>query len=222
MISAPLGARAFGRYGARAVTTAGLLIAAAGTLSMDLAGVSSSVGFIVGSLALVSLAIGLMSPGTTSMVMSAVPPDRAGMASGTQSTTRQLGGALGVAALGSILAAQYSSRLARAVVATPAAHYLPDARRSLAGALRAAPAGSAAERLLIPLAKEAFVDGMHIATTLTASLAGIAAIVVFVALRPRSPQLAGGRDAQDRDTLMAPTNRDPSHPDQDALSEPRS
>jgi DHA2 family multidrug resistance protein-like MFS transporter len=126
-----------------------------------------------------------MAPGTTSMVMSSVSQARAGMASGAQSTTRQLGGALGVAALGSILAAQYSSNLARTLAATPAANYLPDARRSLAGALQAAPAGSAAERIVTALAKDAFVDGMHIAATLTACLAAIAAGLVFVALRPR-------------------------------------
>jgi EmrB/QacA subfamily drug resistance transporter len=187
MFSAPLGARAFGRFGARAVTTTALLIAAAGVLSMNLAGVSSSVGIIIGSLALVNLSIGLMAPGTTSMVMSSVPPERAGMASGAQSTTRQLGGALGVAVLGSILAAQYSAKLTHALTATPAANYLPEARRSLAEALRAAPGGSAAGRLLIPVAKQAFVDGMHIATTLTACLAATAAVVVFIALRPRPP-----------------------------------
>jgi EmrB/QacA subfamily drug resistance transporter len=202
MFAAPLGARAFGRFGARAVTTTALLIAACGVLSMNLAGPRSSVGFIIGSLALVNLAVGLMAPGTTSMVMSSVSPARAGMASGAQSTTRQLGGALGVAALGSILAAQYSSNLGRTLATTPAANYLPAARRSLAGALQAAPAGSSVERIVTALAKDAFIDGMHIATTLTASLAAIAAGLVFIALRPRSAapvdsQRAGqpGRDA---------------------------
>jgi EmrB/QacA subfamily drug resistance transporter len=220
MFSAPLGARAFGRFGARAMTTTGLLIAAVGSLSMNLARVDSSVAVIIGSLALVNLSIGLMAPGTTSMVMSSVPPERAGMASGTQSATRQLGGALGVAVLGSILAAQYSSKLAHHLVATPAARYLPPARRSLAEALRAAPAASAAEGILVRVAKQAFMDGMHMATTATAALAAIAALAVFLGLPPRSTSLGpvvsdqvssqalspGEETAQSgRDTVSGPT-----------------
>ena len=185
MVSAPFGARAFGRFGARAMTTIGLLIAASGALSMSLAGIDSSVAVIIGSLVLINLSIGLMSPGTTSMVMSSVPSERAGMASGTQSTTRQLGGALGVAVLGSILAGQYSSRLSHHLSATPAAGYLAPARRSLAEALGAAPAGSTAQRLLVRLAKQAFMDGMHTATMVTAALAALAAVTVFLALPAR-------------------------------------
>jgi hypothetical protein len=66
------------------------------------------------------------------------PTTQGGMASGTQGTTRQLGGALGVAVLGSVLSARYSSSLSKGLAGTNAASYLPDARRSLAAALRAA------------------------------------------------------------------------------------
>ena len=140
MVVAPLGARAFGRFGARNVTTIALLIAALGAATMSLAQVNSTVAPILTTLILVNLAVGLMAAGTTSMVMSAVPPDKAGMASGTQSTTRQLGGALGIALLGSILAARYTANLAHALSGTPAQRYLSTAQRSLARPSRPCPA----------------------------------------------------------------------------------
>ena len=117
---------------------------------------------ILVSLILVNLAVGLMAPGTTSMVMSAVPADKAGMASGTQSTTRQLGGALGVAVLGSILAARYAANLAHALPGTAAQRYSSTARQSLASALQAVPGGGVIQDLLTRVAREAFVGGLHV------------------------------------------------------------
>ena len=51
-----------------------------------------------------------MTPMTTQL-MASVPRDRAGMGSATNDTTRELGGALGVAVLGSLLTSQYSSAM---------------------------------------------------------------------------------------------------------------
>ena len=59
-----------------------------------------------------------MTPMTTQL-MAAVPLDRAGMGSATNDTTRELGGALGVAVLGSSLASQYTSGMADAVAGLP-------------------------------------------------------------------------------------------------------
>jgi EmrB/QacA subfamily drug resistance transporter len=199
MLAALYGARAYGQFGPRVVTSVALIIAAAGAASIDLAGVGSSVGFMIASLALLNLSVGLMSPGTTSMVMSAVPPERAGMASGAQSTTRQLGGALGVAVLGSVVASQYSSRLSVTASPTAAAPYVPEARHSLAAALGAAPTGSPANATLIRLARQAFVDGMHSAALLTAGIAALAAVIVFLALRSDSSPIGDAAPLPIRD-----------------------
>jgi EmrB/QacA subfamily drug resistance transporter len=180
MIAAPIGARAFGRFGARSMIAVSLLILALGTGLMTLADVNSSVVPMLVSLILVNMAIGLMAPGTTSMVMSAVPPDKAGMASGTQSTTRQLGGALGVAALGSLLASRYSANLVRMLTGTAAARYLPEATKSLAAALQAAPPGTPSHALVTTASKQAFVEAIHVvALTITVSAAVCAAVVYF-------------------------------------------
>lgn len=196
MVVAPLGARAFGRFGARNVTTIALLIAALGAATMSLADVNSSVAPILVTLILVNLAIGLMAPGTTSMVMSSVPADKAGMASGTQSTTRQLGGALGVAVVGSLMAARYAANLTHALSGTPAQRYLPAATRSLAEALQAVPGGGVIQDLLTRVSREAFVEGLHVVGWTIAGVAAASSVVVFLVLKP-SPDRADVLDHTD-------------------------
>ena len=179
MVVSPLGARAFGRFGARPVTTIALLTCAIGATTMVLAGTGSSVAVILVSNVLVSLGIGLMAPGTTSMVMSALPPDRAGMASGAQSATRQLGGALGVAVLGTLLASRYAAAVTHSLAGTAAAPLVGTARRSLAAALETAPSAGSLANVLTASARSAFVDGMHLVGVVAGIVAGIAAVAVF-------------------------------------------
>jgi MFS transporter, DHA2 family, multidrug resistance protein len=134
--------------------------------------------------------------------MSAVPPERAGMASGTQSTTRQLGGALGVAVMGSILSAQYSAMLARSVAGTGAARYLPTARRSLAAALQVTTSGNPAHAVLVRASRTAFVDGMHVGASVTAATAIIGAVVVFALLRGPATEVSSETVMIDRDPVL--------------------
>ena len=183
MVVAPLGARAFGRFGARSVIVTAFVIATVGAAALSMSAVDSTVAPILVTLILTNLAIGLMAPGTTSMVMSAVPADQAGMASGTQSTTRQLGGALGVAAIGSLLAARYTANLSQAVAGTPAHRYLPVAKQSLAAALQAVPGGGPIQQFLSGVARQAFVDGLHVVGWTIAATAAASAVVVFLVLR---------------------------------------
>jgi EmrB/QacA subfamily drug resistance transporter len=182
MLVAPYGARAFGRFGARPVITVALFLAASGTAIMNFASVGSSPVRIILALVIVSVAIGLMAAGTTSMVMSAVPPEQAGMASGTQSTTRQLGGALGVAVLGSLLASRYSAAVTHNLARSAAAPYLSTARRSLAAALSGTRATGHARVLLVQIARSAFVDGLHLAASTAAIAAALFGAVAFVVL----------------------------------------
>ena len=75
-----------------------------------------------------------MTPMTTQL-MAAVPRDRAGMGSATNDTTRELGGALGVAVLGSLLASQYTSGMSDAVAGLPPQARETSPRSSIGGAL---------------------------------------------------------------------------------------
>jgi MFS family permease len=182
MIAAPVGARAFGRFGARNMIALSLLLGAIGSLGMNLADVDSTVLPVLLSLTLVNVAVGLMAAGTTSMVMNALPPEKAGMASGTQSTTRQFGGALGIAILGSILASRYASNLTRMLSGTIAARYLPVATRSLAAALQAAPPGTPSHALVTEASKQSFVDAFHLVAWTVAASCVVSAAAVYLVL----------------------------------------
>ena len=185
VVVSPIGAKAYGRFGARAITTAGLTMAAIALLAINLTQTDSSVLLIVGPVVLLSGGIALMTPGTTSLGLNSVPRERTGMASGTQSTTRQLGAALGVAVLGSILAARYIAVVSNGKSVPALRAHIPAAQRSLAAALDVRLAGPAS-RELAHLVQTAFVEGLHVAASVAAGVAGVAAVVSFWALRPRT------------------------------------
>jgi EmrB/QacA subfamily drug resistance transporter len=192
-VVAPFGAWSFGRFGGRRVIVSGLLVAAAGALAMNAAEVDSTFVPILIALMLISLGIGILAPGTTSMVMNALPQEQAGMASGAQSTTRQLGGALGIAVLGSLLSVRYSSSLAMRLAGVHLSNYLSGGSRSLAAALDLAHGAGANRAELVEIARSAFVDGVHLVGTVAAIASAACAGIVFIVLR-RVPEAIPAED----------------------------
>jgi hypothetical protein len=138
-----------------------------------------------------------MSP-FTAMIMTSVPPERAGMGSATNDTTRELGGALGVAVLGSIVTTHFRTSTASAIDALPE-EAREGARSGLAGALqvaREAP-GDVTARLALE-ARQAFTDGLGIAAIVAAGVVLATAIVASVVLgRTPAPVRARIDDAMD-------------------------
>ena len=110
-----------------------------------------------------------MSPMTTQL-MSAVPRDRAGIGSAMNDTTRELGGALGVAVLGSLVTSQYTSGVLgrrRPVPGPGAGHRRSQHRRRARPDRQGVIPADVAGRLLAT-AKNAFVDGFGLAATVGA------------------------------------------------------
>lgn len=176
---APLSTRLVERFGKRRTVSAGMLLVASGMFFVSLLGVHTP--YIWLALSMVVMAAGMataMSP-TTDLLMSAVPRNRAGMGSAMNDTTRELGGALGIAVLGSLLASQYSSKIAPAVMA------LPDkakeiAGQSLAGALAVGhQVGGSAGVAIVDASKEAFMSGLGFSLTVGAIIVVLAAAIAF-------------------------------------------
>jgi hypothetical protein len=120
-----------------------------------------------------------MTPVTDS-IMASLPPAKAGVGSAMNDTTRQTGGALGVAILGTVLSAVYHAAMADGVAGLPA-HAAAAARDSVGSALTvAARLGDQPGQLLAAAARAAFVHAMTV-TVLVA--AGVALAGVLVALR---------------------------------------
>ncbi len=128
---------------------------------------------------------GLAIPTATGAVIGSVPESDSGVASATNTTAIQLGGALGVAVVGSLLATRYQDKMTAAL----AGHHLPHAamtaiQSSLGGALAvAARARGASGQLLTLLAKTAFVNGMDLGL-LTGAVVAIAGCLLVLAWLP--------------------------------------
>ena len=117
--------------------------------------------------------------------MSSLPREKAGVGSAVSNTIRQVGGALGVAVLGAILAAVYRSQIGDAVAGLPAP-VRDAATESLSGAYGAAEKLGPAGAPLIASANDAFVSAMHWAAGGSAVVAFLAIFVVLAWLPKRA------------------------------------
>lgn len=122
---------------------------------------------------------------TTDLVISAVPPERAGAASGISETSFELGGALGIAVLGSVIAAVYRLMMDDIPdVPGLSTEAMTAARGTLSGALAAAqglPASDAGQ--LLKTAREAFVAAFAITSAIATACALLAAALSAWMLR---------------------------------------
>ncbi|MFC3999028.1 MFS transporter [Nocardiopsis sediminis] len=166
------------------VIVIGLALIAAGFLAVTLAPTEGGLWLIVGAFALLNVGIGLTETLTNDAILTAAPPERAGAASAISETAYELGGALGVALLGSVLTATYRIRLDE-VEDVPAAA-MDAARETLGGAVTAAEGlPSPAAGALLDAARAAFTDGMHLTSAIAAAIIVIAAVQAGVLLRGR-------------------------------------
>src|ERR1700737_2272298 len=121
----------------------------------------------------------LSTPSLTGSIMSAVPLGKAGVGSAMNDVTRELGGALGVAVLGSLVASRYDAKIADVLIGLSGpAHSAADA--SLSGALQVgAQIGGDQGAQIAQAAKDAYVSGMNIATLVGAAIAAIGSVIVY-------------------------------------------
>ena len=188
-ICAPLGVRGFTKFGPRAMIPFCLTVLSLSAVCLMFLRAPGVYTPLLFSLLCMGAGIGLVAAGTTTMVMSAVVPEKAGMASGAQSTTRQLGGAIGLAVAGSLVATRYASGVVHALHGTPGAAYAATAKQSLASALTLPGASASVQASVAQAAQKAFVSGIHLSALVTAILGLSVAVASFWVL---SPQRAGG------------------------------
>ncbi|MFD7863386.1 MFS transporter [Streptomyces sp. NPDC059783] len=143
-------------------------------------------GLVLILIGIIALAVGLTPVLTlvTELVVGQVPPERAGTASALLQTCQELGGALGVAVLGSIGASAYRNSSALDGPAGVPASALDQARETIGGALAAAARlpGEAGGNL-VDAARAAFTTEVHAASLAGAVVMAGAAVVAVVGLR---------------------------------------
>ncbi|MEV7541040.1 MFS transporter [Streptomyces sp. NPDC089915] len=157
-------------------------------------------GLVLILIGIIALAVGLTPVLTlvTELVVGQVPPERAGTASALLQTGQELGGALGVAVLGSIGAAVYRNSSALDAPAGVPADALGSARETIGGALAAAgKLGGDASANLVEAARAAFTSEVHAASVAGAVVMAGAAVFAVIGLRAvqndnaRAAELAG-------------------------------
>jgi EmrB/QacA subfamily drug resistance transporter len=177
MIIAPRSTQLVERFGRTRVVTTGLVIVAAGLSLLSTVDVDTPAPVLLAALVILAVGMASIIPPATTSIMTALPLGKAGVGSAVNDTTRELGGALGVAVLGSVMAARFQSLLADTVAGLPA-EAREAATSSLGAALEIADRIGAPGAGLADAARSAYVDGLSTATIIAAVVVLVAALVV--------------------------------------------
>ena len=163
IVFATLSAKLVAHFGTKRVATTGMALFSAGLAVAATVTTGSGYGRLAIGLLLMGAGMGLAGAPATESIMGALPPERANVGSAVNDTTRELGGALGVAVVGSIMSSLYAGRLGDAV---------PESVRESLGAAVARP------EYLEP-ARDAFVHAMSRASIVVAVVAALGAVLAW-------------------------------------------
>jgi EmrB/QacA subfamily drug resistance transporter len=186
MVLAPQSATLVRRFGNKRVVAGGLtVVALALLLFLQLQADSSTLQVILSTMLLGVGMANVMAPATDS-IMGSLPRAKAGVGSAMNDTTRQVGGALGVAILGSILSSRYGARITE-LLPGASDQVIAQTKDNVGEALafsRTQGDGRLATQIS-DAAKDAFVHGLHTSTVVAAAVILIAVVGVILWLPAR-------------------------------------
>jgi MFS transporter, DHA2 family, multidrug resistance protein len=166
------------------VVAGGLTLTAVGLGLLAQVGGDSDLALIVASSIVIALGVAPAVTLGTDLIIGCVPPERAGVASGISETGAELGGALGIALLGSIGVAVYRNEIAESVPSGLPAEQVEAAEDTLGGALEVVDGLEGDPgAILLEAAQEAFAQGMQVAAVAAAVVALGTALVAVLFLR---------------------------------------
>ncbi len=174
------------RFRPSVIMGVGMAIAAAGTATLLGLGLDSGPGIAIIIVASIVISLGLAPVITlaTELIVGSAPPEQAGAATGMSETSGELGGALGIALLGSLGTAVYRSEIADSIPSEIPADVVGAAQDTLGGALAVAQTlPEALGAALVAVSQAAFMDALHFVAAVATVLAILTAIVAAYALR---------------------------------------
>lgn len=185
--AAPWGPWSVAKFGSRAPVACGMALSALGLAAFSLVGAGTSDNLALLALLILGLGMGLVMGPATESIMSAVPAEMAGVGSAVNDMVRQLGGALGVAVLGSVLSVRFSDELSPGLGALGLPEGVAAATDSV-GASHALAVGMPGEMgpIVRQLGDSAFLAAMGTAALVAAGLVYLGAIAVLESLPARS------------------------------------
>lgn len=187
-VVAPISGKLTARIQPRWFLGGGLICISIGILLMAGIDAQSKWTFLLPGFAIAGVGIGLVNPPLASTAVGVVPPARAGMGSGINSTFRQIGIATGIAGLGAIFQSHVNSKLASALAATPEAGNPRELGKAVtSGAFNDVVRGlpASAQSTVAAAGKNAFISGYHAIFYVAAVIAFAGAVLSLVLVRPQ-------------------------------------
>jgi EmrB/QacA subfamily drug resistance transporter len=207
-IAAPLSPLFVARVGTKIVVTAGLVLVAVAMMLFSRASVDSGYGLVAVVLVVIGVGMAIAMAPATDSIMGSLPPEKAGIGSAVNDTTREIGGALGVAILGSITASSYRAAITATPIYRLAAKQSPEGAAALANSVGSAAAVAArlpakAASVVTATANHAFVHALDRTVIVGAvvALIGAAVAAIFLPARPAAADL----ELADLDELVIAT-----------------
>jgi MFS transporter, DHA2 family, multidrug resistance protein len=176
-----------GRFRKGFVLAGSMAVAAVGLALLVLVSNGSALAVLVAGSLVMGLGAGAIGTVATDLIVGTAPPERAGAASGISETGGELGGALGIALLGSIGTAVYRSSVEDSIPVDVSPEAAAAAQDTLGGAVGA---GGAVPPALLEAARDAFVDGLQLAALTSAMLMAATAAVAALVLRRREERVS--------------------------------
>ena len=190
--AAPLAPRLVNRVGTSRVVAGGLASMSIGfVIAATMTETSSYWGHVVPSMVLIAAGLGMTTAPATEAIMGSLPKEKAGVGSAVNDTTRELGGTLGVAVVGSVFSSVYGPRLAENLDGVPVPGFaLEAAQESMAAAsIVADQAPPAAQPVIVDAASSAFIDGLAFGSLVAGGTAAVGAIAALLFLPARARPL---------------------------------
>ena len=204
LLAAPRSATTVARFGYRAVMTSGLVIVALALFALVFVQIDTPIWILLVAFFAFGLGMGNVIAPASTVMQNVLPLARAGAGSAVQNTVRQVGGALGVAIVGTVLATQYAANLqgswqesadgAIPEAAIEAASESIIATQVVLDSAAGLPTSVAAG--LQALAFQDFLSAMHLTSAISAAVVAVAALIVGFGLPPIAPPQARAQEPE--------------------------
>jgi hypothetical protein len=190
---APIGGLLAHRIPLRLLLAGGLLLIGAGALGLTTLEPRTGLVSLWPWYALIGIGVGCALTGGSQAVVGSAPPAKAGIATGIQQTSLNVGGALATAVLGSVMVTSVGNNLpadiARQHLPSSVAIKLDATKSTIAQGIIPQPHGLShqAQFAVISAGRQAVTSGLHLAFAVVAAIAFIAALTAFGLVKTRAP-----------------------------------
>ncbi|MFZ8981523.1 MAG: MFS transporter [Candidatus Nanopelagicales bacterium] len=206
ILAAPRSAGMVLKFGYRAVMTTGLVLVAVSLIGLLFIGMATPIWIVLVIFFIFGFGMGNVIAPASTVMQNVLPLARAGAGSAVQNTVRQVGGALGVAIIGTVLATQYATRVATSLEGLPAD--VPEEARVAAensivatdALLNGLEQSGAPETILDAVRQssyDAFLNSAHVTYLISIAVVVIATALVAFALPLITPPRQGVRVPKD-------------------------